>query len=77
MNKPKIEDIKLKEMAESIRKIADEIEKGEFVAFAMVGCDDEGGSLQACMVNPEMATHELIDEMVYETKRMLFASYEA
>lgn len=72
-----VEDVNLKEMAESIRELASQIEKGELIAFAMVGCDTDGGSIQTCMVNPEIATHDLLDEMVYEIKRSLFASYEA
>jgi len=72
-----IEDIDLKQMADSVREIAREIESGNFVAFAMVGCDQDGNASQACMVHPDKATHDLLDEMVYEIKKTLFASFEA
>lgn len=77
MSRPKIEDINVKSMADSVRQIAEEIEKGGFIAFAMVGCDQDGTSSQACMVNSSFATHDLLDEMVHEIKRTLFESFEA
>lgn len=77
MSRQKIESIDLRGMAENVRQIADEIEKGGFVAFAMVGCGEDGTASQACMVNSNFATHDLLDEMVHEIKRTLFESYEA
>lgn len=77
MSRPKIVDIDLKGMANTVREIADEIERGGFIAFAMVGCDPDGGSSQSCMVNAEFATYDLLDEMVHEIKKTLFESYEA
>lgn len=77
MSRPKIEDIDIKSMAASVREIADEIEKGGFIVFAMVGCDHDGTASKACMVNSNFATHDLLDEMVHDIKQTLFESFEA
>lgn len=69
-------DINLKKMAANLRDAADEIERGDFIAFALVGCDAEGTAHQCCMVDQHRATHDLLDEMVYSTKQMLFESFE-
>lgn len=69
-------DVNLKEMADSLRAAADDIERGNIVAFALVGCDGEGTAHQCCLVDQDRATHDLLDEMVHCTKQMLFESFE-
>ena len=69
-------DINMKKMADDLRIAADEIERGDFIAFALVGCDADGTAHQSCMVDKNRATHDLLDEMVYSAKQMLFESFE-
>ena len=69
-------DVNLKEMAANLRVAADEIERGDFVAFALVGCEADGTAHQCCMVDQNRATHDLLDEMLYSAKVMLFESFE-
>ncbi len=69
-------DIDRAKFAEELRRTADEIERGDIVAIALVACDGDGNSANCCMVDQNRASHELLDEMVYATKEMLFDSFE-
>lgn len=71
-----VTDINTKRMADDLRAAADDIERGDIVAFALVGCDGDGTAHECCMVDQNRATHDLLDEMVYAAKRMLFESFE-
>jgi hypothetical protein len=72
-----IEDVDCARMAADVRAMADEIERGVYVAFAIVGCDKNGNAARACLVDPNKASYDLLDEMAYSVKKMLFESYEA
>ena len=72
-----VEDIDPKKMATQLRLMADEVEKNDFVAFAIVSCDQEGNAHNFCLVDVDLATHDLLDEMAYSCKAMLIDSYEA
>ena len=65
-----------KKFAAELRRAADEIERGDMVAMALVTCDHEGNSGNCCLVDQTRATHELLDEMVYAAKEMMFESFE-
>jgi hypothetical protein len=69
-------DIDLKKFAAELRRTADEIERGDVVAIVMVSCDGDGTSGNCCMVDQTRASHELLDEMCYAAKQMLFESFE-
>lgn len=71
-----VETIDSAKMASDIRKLADEVEHGNYAAFALAICDEDGSANLACVVNQNMATPDLIDEMVGDIKRALFASLE-
>lgn len=69
-------EVDLTQFAAELRKVADEIERGDIVAIAMVSCDGDGGAGNCCVVDASRASHELLDEMVYAAKKMLFDSFE-
>lgn len=69
-------DVDLKQFAAELRKAADDIERGDIVVLVVVGCDGDGSAINCCVVDPGRATDELLDEMVYAAKKMLFDSFE-
>lgn len=69
-------NVDIRQFAAELRRAADEIESGDMVALALVTCDHEGSSGNCCLVDQHRATHELLDEMVYAAKQMLFESFE-
>lgn len=71
-----IVDVNLKDFAAQLRQAADDLERGDIVAVAVISCDGEGSAMNCCMVDQNRATHELLDEMVYAAKQMLFQSFE-
>ncbi len=65
-------EIDLRQAAADVHAIADQIEAGRFVALAIATCDEAGEGVQACCVDRDRATPELLDEMVYVIKARLF-----
>lgn len=72
-----IVDVDLTQMANEVCEVAGEIKQRKFIAFAMIGCTSEGDAVRLCFVDPRIATHDLLDEMVHDAKKMLFESHEA
>jgi hypothetical protein len=71
-----ITNVDTRKFADELRRAADEIEAGDMIAMALITCDHEGNSGNCCMVDQHRATHELLDEMVYAAKQMMFDSFE-
>lgn len=71
-----VEVMNPKAVAEEIRQFADEVERGNFVAVAFAICDKNGDGGDACCVDQNYATPELIDEMLDSMKTKMFESLE-
>jgi hypothetical protein len=62
--------------AKELRRIADLVANGEFVAFAYSFCSKDGRGQYAGVIDSDLGTPDLIDEMVYDLKKALFESLE-
>ena len=74
---PEVEDVSPGEMAVCLREMADDVDKGDIVAFVVLGCDGGGMKTSCCMVDCRRANDDLLDEMVWYCKKMLFDTFEA
>jgi hypothetical protein len=65
----------LGKIAEYMHRIADRVASGKLVAVSVVSCDHQGYISDACMIDGNLGSPEMIDAMVDCVKTRLFELY--
>jgi hypothetical protein len=75
MDYKKVSSIGNAEMADKIRKIADQVASGNYVIAAVVACDYQENIKNVCGIDANVCSPELIDFLVDRVRTWLFELY--